>query len=564
MQLLGKSNRSTVQRLLLTCFVICIAVFLRTWQFSDIPSTPYIDEVAMLVDAKALVATGSDMHGNHWLQALFPSYGDYKLPLYIWFASLFSAVLGPSAFTIRLPSLLAGLLTLLLAGVLLWNIVSVSYARRKSSFLAYLSALVVVGLSPWAIQFSRTGFEAHVGQLFLGVSLYFLFVSKKRWEYYLLSALVAAVATYTYFSVRYVWAPVFLVWYLLQPDVFSKPLGASRTVIVSRILKGVLPLVLFGILLLPMLKSPLYVDSMQFRLSTPSVLQNTEQIVRANEYRAQAGGSIVDRLVFHRYYFTAQSFLKNLSEQLSLSFFFVSGDVNLRHGTGVFGLFLLPFIVPYFVGWYQLIKRNWRISAVIAVWIFSAAVPAAIPHEVPHALRFLNALLPISLVIALGLYEILLYSLEKKQAFLKRMILAAVSVVLIVFSVGRYTTYYFGVYPERSAESWDRSKTELATALSPYLNEQRTVYLVGLPDKMYLWLLAYGPYSGSEFQYWQSNGYQFDTMGDVQVGSSELDVGDRVVVSQSAYTPSLKERVTELQKITVSDGQLFFVLEVVE
>ena len=192
MQLLGKSNRSTVQRLLLTCFVICIAVFLRTWQFSDIPSTPYIDEVAMLVDAKALVATGSDMHGNHWLQALFPSYGDYKLPLYIWFASLFSAVLGPSAFTIRLPSLLAGLLTLLLAGVLLWNIVSVSYARRKSSFLAYLSALVVVGLSPWAIQFSRTGFEAHVGQLFLGVSLYFLFVSKKRWEYYLLSALVAA------------------------------------------------------------------------------------------------------------------------------------------------------------------------------------------------------------------------------------------------------------------------------------------------------------------------------------------------------------------------------------
>ncbi|KKT97629.1 MAG: hypothetical protein UX00_C0008G0003 [Microgenomates group bacterium GW2011_GWB1_45_17] len=74
--------------------ILLIAAVLRLYKLGSIPVSMYIDEIAIGVDAKSIAQTGRDMHGHSWLTPMFLSYGDYKLPVYIWIAT---GVRGPPA-----------------------------------------------------------------------------------------------------------------------------------------------------------------------------------------------------------------------------------------------------------------------------------------------------------------------------------------------------------------------------------------------------------------------------------------------------------------------------------
>lgn len=561
---------------ILLLVLVGLTVVLRVWQFGQIPASLYIDEVAMLADAKALVSTGMDMHGNSWMQAIFPSYGDYKMPVYLWMVYAFSSVFSPSNSTVRLPSLLAGFGTIAIVYAFLrtlpsWKKGSDSkkYLSRKS---AVLLVLVVVGCSPWAIQFSRTGFEAHLAQFLLASAITLLVVSKRRVHYLLVATALAVLATYTYFSVRYVWLPVYVVWVALQIQM-PRTAGWNSKVKNGLIRLGqlVVPVIFFGLMLLPMLRSPLYQESVQFRLSTPSVLQNAEQVVQANQYREYAGNTVFDRLAFHRWYFTAQELGRNMSEQLSPQFLFVWGDANLRHGTGKYGLFVVPFLVSAVAGLYVLAKRNKRMLLLLATWIVASALPAAVPMEVPHALRFLNALVPLSVILAIGTYEIVVWLMRSSYSRMARLVALTLGATIVFFCVFSFACYYFSVYPQQSGLAWDREKTELAVAISPYLDGSQPVYVAHSFDKFFLWILAYGPYSGDEFNQWESDAYQFSTLGTVKMGlPSTFVAGDRVVLTDASLEKLLAdgklsvERFRTLDKIQLSTDEIYYTLEVVQ
>src|SRR5688572_25885495 len=100
---------------LLFTVIIVLAIGLRGYQLGSLPTDLYIDEIAMLADAKSVAQSGLDMHGRPWYQVLYPSYGDYKLPVYLWLASLSVKVLGVSQLALRLPSMIAGIMTIIIA-----------------------------------------------------------------------------------------------------------------------------------------------------------------------------------------------------------------------------------------------------------------------------------------------------------------------------------------------------------------------------------------------------------------------------------------------------------------
>ena len=570
-----KKNKLTTRMLLTVLALLGIVVwafFLRIGAFPNHPASLYIDEIAMLVDAKALVTTGHDMHGNSWLQSLYPSYGDYKMPVYLWAVYLASLLFTPSAFSVRLPSLMAGFGTFVIVYALLRTLYTNKTPKhdtfRISAIGAGIATVVTLGFSPWAIQFSRTGFEAYLGQFILGLAVLVLLRSKKRFQMLVLAMGLAALATYTYFSVRYVWIPIYLVWMVSQSNFITDPKAWMR--VKNNIFLGLklgLYLLVFLILLLPLFKSALYEASMQFRLSTPSILQNHEQVVQANEYRTIAGDSLLDRVLFHRIYFTGQVLAHNLSEQLSPRFIFITGDTNLRHGTGKYGLFLFPFMLPFCLGLYVLArKRKWML-AILITWIVSAALPAAVPLTVPHALRFLNALIPFSVIISVGIYEgFTLFWNTKTHRTVKRSLVGLFGLIA-VFYAAAFSCYYFSVYPKVSDDAWFRSQSELATAVSSYISPEQSLTLLGTPDKFYLWLLAYGPYSGTEFANWSTEQYQFSEMDNVSFKVSEKYVDQQhLLLPSEEYsehfdeTNSIQSRVT--QEITLSNGKRFTLLTV--
>ena len=194
--------------------IVGLAVFLRLYTLGSIPSGLYIDEVAIGVDALSLAKTGRDMHGGPWLTTVFPSYGDYKLPVYIWLAAISVRVFGATDFAVRLPSAIAGIATV----VLVYALALEFFVKEKHSKLIAVLSAAMVAVMPWSILFSRTGFEAHVGQAFLLASAWIALRAKKQPLLFVLSSVLGAISVYSYFSVRFVFPVVLVGMFLLHAE----------------------------------------------------------------------------------------------------------------------------------------------------------------------------------------------------------------------------------------------------------------------------------------------------------------------------------------------------------
>lgn len=457
-----------------------LAIFLRFYLLGQVPVSLYWDETAILVDARSIAATGQDIHGNAWLQAIFPSYGDYKLPVYIWLASLSVKLLGASELTVRLPSAVAGLLTMIVGGLIAWELFSP--AKKSAKQWLFVITALVIAIAPWSVMFSRTGFEGHVGQLLLALSIWGALKMKSHWFWGVVAALVGGLATYTYFSIRFVWPVVFVLVSLL----FTSKKGWRRFVTGL-----ILPLLIYAMTLWPMSQSPLYPASNQFRLSATSVLNVADWAIISNEYKLQAGNTLIDKLIYHPSVLMARELWRNYADNLSADFLFLSGDPNLRHGTGRHGLFLWPFLLPFIYGWYTLFPKHWKQGLLLLGWWLIAFLPASVPETTPHALRSLNALVPLALVIAWGCWQLwqTLWATPKPKLISQLVFIAWGGVIGL--SLYDFTSYYFQTYPALSAQDWQDGYKAVAHEAWANKDQMDVVWVEPFDARFYLWLLAY-------------------------------------------------------------------------
>jgi len=78
---------------------------------TDSPAGLYIDETSIGYNAYSIVETGRDEHGR-FMPLFFEAFGEYKLPIYIYSVVLAQLILGPSDLSVRLPSVIFGVLTI--------------------------------------------------------------------------------------------------------------------------------------------------------------------------------------------------------------------------------------------------------------------------------------------------------------------------------------------------------------------------------------------------------------------------------------------------------------------
>lgn len=481
----------------------------------------------MAVDVKSVISTGRDMHGQPWSQLIYPSYGDYKLPVYIWLASLSAYFFGLSEWSLRLPSAVAGLLTVVLAGAVarqLW-LVTAPTTTKNSTWLQrwQLAAMLVVAISPWSVLFSRTGFEGHLGQMWLAGAAYCFLraVRQASWQRFLLwgggAAALAAVATYSYYSVRFVWPIVWLAilglagWQRLNGSQ-GHVTGAKSSwrqkltrLIGQQLGLGLMTVLIFVILLQPLLRSPLAAAADRFRLGTASVLNNAELVHLSNADRLQAGNTLVDRLWFNHELRLSWELLRNYGDHLSPGYLFLTGDPNLRHGTQQFGLFVWPAVLLWLIGGAYLLHRQPGILVLLSLWWLAALLPAAVPENTPHALRSLNALVPLSIWIGVGAAWVASKWPRWQQplgwwrpAFW----------LIFVFVTTQFCWYYFTIYPRLAADDWQSGYSALAKELTQAADSAQTTYILPFDDRFYLWLLLYGSYPMRQVQTWPSQDFK--------------------------------------------------------
>jgi 4-amino-4-deoxy-L-arabinose transferase-like glycosyltransferase len=157
--------------------IITIACLLRFVQLGSIPYGVNVDEAERGYEAYSLLKTGHDQHGYPWPITLeaFSKLHDNASAISAYAAIPFTALLGPGVLAVRLPSAIAGIISV---------IATIFLARRLSGdWRVGLLAGALLAVSPWHLTVSRTGHEAiWTSTLFLlGAWAYFTALEKKPW-----------------------------------------------------------------------------------------------------------------------------------------------------------------------------------------------------------------------------------------------------------------------------------------------------------------------------------------------------------------------------------------------
>lgn len=448
---------SKKKEFLILAIVILLGIFLRFYQLGKNPASLYWDEAAIALDAYSISKTGKDINGESYLQPILASYGDFKAPVLICLASLSVKIFGMNPLAIRLPVALFSVFSIYLIYLLIEELLKFNDTLAKRyKFMPILTALVVA-ISPWSVHFGRIAFESSLSVAFLLMALlFFVKAIRNKGFYFLISTIFAVLAIYTYYSLRVI-IPLFCLALIV---IFFKEIKKKKFWLIASML-------IFGLLILPILKSPYYAASQAYRLNNNNLVYAKQAIEESSRYLEKYNSSLMARLFYHRYVFIARDFVINMGAHFSPNFLFFKGDGNLRHHSGYFGELLLVSMPFYFLGIFLLFKKiKTKLSLFLLFLMLLSPIPAAMVYEVPHASRAIYLFIPFAALVAWGINETFL--LKKKMIFL----LIAISFLLnSIF----YYADYFNHYIKRSGEAWLYSYNQVALYIKEHHQEYSSI-----------------------------------------------------------------------------------------
>jgi 4-amino-4-deoxy-L-arabinose transferase-like glycosyltransferase len=171
------------------------AFIIRIFWITKSPRGALIDEAHFGYLAYSLIKTGKDEHGIPW-PIVFKGFGDQKLPAYAYSLIPFVAWLGLSNFTIRIPSLIAGVL---LVPAMYWLMRALGAKQNWSIFAVFL-----IVINPWPFFLSRFGFESNLALCFFtfGLTAMVYAVTKKSVQWSVGAGVLMALTWYSYIAYR--------------------------------------------------------------------------------------------------------------------------------------------------------------------------------------------------------------------------------------------------------------------------------------------------------------------------------------------------------------------------
>src|SRR3989344_4403308 len=217
--------------------IIVLFLVTRLYKINTIPGSVYWDEASIGYNAYSITTDLKDEWGET-LPLHFRAFGEFKLPVYIYSVAILTKLFGVSEFSLRFPSVLFSLGTILAVYFLVTRITKNEKIGRLSSFL--------LTVSPWLFIFSRTGYEAMAGLFFFLSFVYYLLFNEGKKVNILLTLVFAIVSFYSYNSFRILIPIFFGVWFLkvyfFDKEKIKKPIF------------GIFAIIIFALSLIPVVK----------------------------------------------------------------------------------------------------------------------------------------------------------------------------------------------------------------------------------------------------------------------------------------------------------------------
>ena len=257
-----------------------------------------------------------------------------------------------------------------------------------------------------------------------------------------------------------------------------------------------------GIILLTPLVNDLAKGEIVSRAAGVGLFADVGPIEKTNEQRMEHKGTF--SVILHNKVINyGLAFLKNWGSHYHGLFLFVSGDVIQRNAVPETGQMYLFEIVTVLAGLYFIFK-NYSLSSksfnVVLGWLLIAPIPAALTFQSPHALRAQNMVIPLTIVSAYGLYQLLklLKGLISNKIFLT----ACYTIIILIISwnFARYLHMYYKHMSEEYPFSSQYGVKELVNYLSTQNKNYKNIVVTNKYDQPYILFLFYTKYPPQKFQ----------------------------------------------------------------
>lgn len=478
-KMISLASRST--HIFLITILIVLAGFLRIYKIATVPPGLNQDETAIGYNAYSILVTGRDEWGEKY-PLYFKSFGDNKLPIYIYITVISEKFFGLNEYSVRLPSAIAGTLAVPLLFLLL-NVLTGKFS------LSYLSALLLT-FTPWHIQFSRSGFEVNLAltTAILGVFLLILATKLKNIFILILSLLAFSICLYTYNQTR-----------LLSPLLLVSVAAVYHKELLSLKFKNLaISIVIFTIILLPFMLS--FLSEAGFFSAKSALVTSSDIVARIVDLRSYADNlpDLYLKFFYNKYLNVFFQYLQNLASLISGEFFFVKGSTHPNQGIGNAGLFYL-FQLPLFItGVVLFLKGKERKLLIFWLWLLIGLFTLALSKEVPHATRGYFMVVPITVFSALGLlYFVDVVKLLQSHK-LRMLILVSATLFIFVNLQFYFVSYYFR-FPITFAPLWKSADKELVGFLSTVDSSYENIIIDNKTDPIYTNFLFYSKYPPKKF-----------------------------------------------------------------
>jgi len=479
----------TTKLILAALFVL--ALFLRAYHVGTNPPALSWDEASIGYNAYSILRTGKDEHGVFLPHDTFAAFGDYKPPVPIYLTVPFVALLGMTEEAVRLPSVIAGALTVLV----LYGVVAELFGRTKEANKLGLLSAGLLAVTPWHIMLSRAGFEANIALLFITTGIWWVLRARKKPAWLYVAWLPFVLGVYTFNSARY-----------------AGPLIAAGLLVFAwKDLRNVKKQFVTGVIVACIALLPIapHLVSKQSRLrfQEVSIFTQLDVVLTANKRLTADGNTWWAKILDNRRVGYLHSYLVHFFDNVEPRFLFMTGDGNPKFSirdTGELLLITAPFLI---YGWLRLFTGVPAVGWFAVWWLVASIAPAAVARETPHALRVENGLPVYMLVTA--------YGFAAAFSAIKRSWLRMICIIVLAAAASGNVLYFWHNmtvhYPIEYSGEWQYGYKQAISFADSVAGEYDTIVLTESIGRPYIYALFYGRVSPEVFQ--QTKDASFDAAG---------------------------------------------------
>jgi hypothetical protein len=444
--------------------VLMTALFSRSYQFGSIPTGVNRDEASIGYTADLLLRTGQEEHRISW-PPRFESFGDWKQPVYIYFTIPFIYLLGLSEVSVRLLSLMAGMVMILVAYLLTSRLVGQPDGRWAGVMAAFLLAF-----NPWHFHFTHLALEAMVAATWFCGAIWLLDVPTNRRQLLGLGALLMSMLTY---HAALVVVPIWFIWFLIS----------MRRERVKPVVKWLW--IAFGLISLIILNQAWF-SGQKAKVTGITIFYMTPYQKWQSIYQYRDGG-VISKLTHNQYLYWAKTLAVNYTRTWSPQFLLFQGGTHPHFNVPGFGNFWMMEILLLILGLGWVIKKHCRLGGWLIAVLILAPIPAAITIDMVHSTREIFLLPTVQILAAAGAMVLINKGRTKTQ---REIILGVIILALIVQAIP-FGRYYWSGYKQVSDEKFTGYMRDISLYTQTQLDNYPNIFVTYPFESPYMFYAFY-------------------------------------------------------------------------